>query len=59
MNYKRRRHKNARAGCLLCKPYKGNGMCPRHRNMGWGNRRRFEADTDACHESGISSPWVS
>ena len=26
MNHKRRRAKNRRAGCLLCKPHKGNGM---------------------------------
>lgn len=24
-NYKRGRPKNARSGCLLCKPHKGNG----------------------------------
>ena len=26
MNHKRRRPKNSRAGCLMCKPHKGNGM---------------------------------
>lgn len=26
MNHKRGRPKNRRAGCLLCKPHKGNGM---------------------------------
>jgi hypothetical protein len=26
MNHKRRRPKNRRAGCLLCKPHKGNGQ---------------------------------
>lgn len=25
MNHKRRRPKNRRAGCLLCKPHKSNG----------------------------------
>jgi|HubBroStandDraft_4_1064222.scaffolds.fasta_scaffold48987_2 hypothetical protein len=25
MNHKRKRPKNARAGCLLCKPHKANG----------------------------------
>jgi hypothetical protein len=25
MHHKRRRPKNARAGCLLCKPHKANG----------------------------------
>ncbi len=26
MNHKRRRPKNRRAGCLICKPNKGNGV---------------------------------
>ncbi len=26
MHHKRRRPKNRRAGCLLCKPHKGNGL---------------------------------
>lgn len=26
MNHKRRRPKNRRAGCLLCKPWKANGV---------------------------------
>lgn len=26
--FKRRRHKNARAGCLLCHPHKANGRSP-------------------------------
>ena len=26
MNHKRKRPKNRRAGCLLCKPHKGNGQ---------------------------------
>jgi hypothetical protein len=26
MNHKRHRPKNRRAGCLLCKPHKGNGQ---------------------------------
>jgi len=26
MNHKRGKPKNARAGCLMCKPHKGNGM---------------------------------
>jgi hypothetical protein len=46
MNFKRKRRKNARAGCLMCKPHKGNGCCPRHKNMRHGNRRRYEAGTD-------------
>lgn len=45
MHHKRKRPKNARAGCLMCKPHKANGMCPRHLNMRTGDRRRFEAGT--------------
>jgi len=30
MNFKRKHHKNARAGCLLCKPWKMNK--PRHKD---------------------------
>jgi hypothetical protein len=27
MNHKRKRPRNARAGCKLCKPWKVNGFC--------------------------------
>jgi len=37
MHHKRGRRKNARAGCLLCKPHKANGC-----RGGRGNRRRME-----------------
>lgn len=30
MNHKRRRPKNRRAGCLLCKPHKANGAKQRN-----------------------------
>ena len=33
MHHKRRRPKNRRAGCLMCKPWKGNGAI--------GERNRF------------------
>ena len=46
MHFKRRRPKNRRAGCLYCKPHKANGACPRHRDMQFSNRRRFEAASD-------------
>lgn len=48
MNYKRRRSKNQRAGCLLCKPHKANGAdrrtIPEQRRDGgdkkdWGYRK--------------------
>jgi len=41
MHFKRKRPKNARAGCLLCKPHKANGFFPRHKDMRMGNRRRY------------------
>jgi hypothetical protein len=31
MNHKRRRPKNRRAGCLLCKPWKANGAKDKHK----------------------------
>ena len=43
MHHKRKRPKNRRSGCLMCKPHKANGACPRHKDMRHGNRRRFEA----------------
>ncbi len=43
MNFKRKRPKNRRAGCLMCKPHKMNGYCGRHKNMRIGNRRRYMA----------------
>lgn len=46
MHHKRKRPKNARAGCLLCKPHKANGYCGSHKNMKFGARRRYEAGTD-------------
>lgn len=49
-NFKRRRHKNARAGCLLCKPHKGNGMCADHMNMRHGDRRRYLGQTYGLRE---------
>ena len=41
-NYKRGRRKNARAGCLLCHPYKANGTPPRLR-LRPSDRRRLDA----------------
>ena len=32
-NHKRRRPKNRRAGCLLCKPHKANGAKRRRRSL--------------------------
>lgn len=53
MHFKRKRAKNARSGCLMCKPHKGNGMCPRHRDMQHGNLRRYLAGSDQLRCEGI------
>jgi hypothetical protein len=53
MHFKRRRPKNARAGCLLSKPHKANGACPRHRDMRIGNLRRYAATKDALRCEGL------
>lgn len=53
MHHKRKRPKSARAGCLLCKPHKANGMCPRHRNMRFGDFRRYASGTDELWWEGI------
>jgi len=44
-HHKRRRPKNRRAGCLLCKPWKVNGFARRQRADGetFGDHRRREA----------------
>jgi hypothetical protein len=46
-NHKRRRAKNRRAGCLLCKPWKMNGFARGRRSDGErfsDHRRRHFAD---------------
>ncbi len=54
MHHKRGRAKNARAGCLMCKPHKANGWAPKHRNMKWGNFRRFAAGSDQLRAAGLA-----
>lgn len=52
MHHKRKRHKNARAGCLLCKPNKMNGWA-KHRVLGhhgFGKLRREIVAQDALKE---------
>jgi hypothetical protein len=44
MNYKRRRPKNRRAGCLLCKPHKGNGASKKRVNQTLQEQRAREAE---------------
>ena len=48
-NHKRRRPKNRRAGCLLCKPWKVNGFArARHGGERFSDhRRRRVADGEA------------
>jgi hypothetical protein len=53
MHFKRKRPKSARAGCLLCKPHKANGLCPRHKNMRIGNQRRYLAREDQLRCEGL------
>lgn len=43
MHHKRGRPKRRRAGCLMCKPHKLNGACPRHLDMRFGDLRRAES----------------
>ena len=59
MHHKRKRPKSRRAGCLLCKPHKANGMCPRHRNMQFGNFKRYASAADRlrCEGLGVSGRW--
>lgn len=47
MNHKRKRPKNARAGCLLCKPNKMNGGNKRKLgHTGFGKLRRLAGAID-------------
>lgn len=45
MNHKRRRPKNRRGGCLLCKPWKANGAQVATRHRFSDTRRMVAADT--------------
>ena len=55
MHHKRKRPKSARAGCLLCKPHKANGCCADHKNMQYGNRRRYEGARDQLRCEGLAA----
>lgn len=46
MHHKRKRHKNRRAGCLLCKPHKGNGMKGSFQYM----EHRYQVADIAAHQ---------
>ena len=56
VHFRRKRPKNARAGCLLCKPHKANGACPAHRDMRFGNRRRYESGSDPLRCAALNDP---
>lgn len=47
MNHKRRRPKNRRSGCLMCKPHKMNGAKGSMCRCGFGGwRQQYHADRD-------------
>ena len=54
MNFKRKRPKSGRAGCLLCKGHKANGCVHPSKDMRFGNRRRYEAGRDELRCEGVS-----
>ena len=49
VHHKRKRSKNRRAGCLLCKPWKANGNS-RKQQMRFADLRRLEVDRDEVRE---------
>ncbi len=49
MNYKRKRPKSGRAGCLLCKPHKRQGYCLHERDK-FSDRVRGEAARNKIRE---------
>lgn len=60
VNHKRGRSKNARAGCLLCKPHKANGAALADREPVFARRRRYsqsEIDEDLLtREESLHAP---
>ena len=44
MNFKRKRPKSSRSGCLLCKPWKRQGTCLHERRRFTDRRREMAAD---------------
>lgn len=57
MNHKRRRSKNQRAGCLLCKPWKMNGVS--ENNKGYANPTNFKKLEDAREQIDAVSRGIS
>jgi hypothetical protein len=55
MNHKRGRPKNRRAGCLMCKPHKMNGLKGQRRKRthgSWSNRRQEVRANVSAKEQG-------
>lgn len=46
MHHKKRRHKKRRAGCLLCKPYKSNGVKNGDEAQTWQERKARISDKE-------------
>ena len=46
MNHKRKRAKNARAGCLLCKPHKANGAAKKACNQTMQEKRALVSEAE-------------
>lgn len=56
-NHKRRRPKNRRAGCLYCKPWKGNGC--KHSALRRQELRGREKEREQVKESASTSARVA
>lgn len=52
MNHKRKKPKNSRAGCLLCKPHKGNGMKGMTCHQTMQERKQRDAEQADAREEG-------
>lgn len=50
MKHKRGRAKNRRAGCLLCKPWKGNGMQRKKENVSFQESKGRIAEREQRRE---------
>ena len=55
MKHKRGRAKNARAGCLMCKPNKMNGW-PKHRKLGHGGFGKLRDEARAIDDANAEDP---
>lgn len=48
-NHKRKKPKNSRAGCLMCKPHKANGAKEKEKPS---IRRKLQEETEETEENG-------